>query len=193
MTVVIKVNVDDLDTGFIEEMREKYRGANLEIKVNFEEYSEEAEDWFWKIIGMLDWMREGKDDEVVEPVIAYLSEQPEEKIFLFQDILSEKLYRLDGEAYAKNMGEGSYGSNGHFSSDLFLYARCCVVANGKDFYQEVLSDPAKMPKDLTFEALLYLAEKAYRRKTGKRLDRTPAFIYETFFNPAGWGEKAIQI
>ena len=78
------------------------------------------------------------------------------------------------------------------SSDLFLYARCCAVANGKDFYQEVLSDPAKMPKDLTFEALLYLAEKAYRRKTGKRLDRAPAYIYETFFNPAGWGEKAIQ-
>ncbi len=73
-----------------------------------------------------------------------------------------------------------------FSSDNFLYARACVVANGKDFYEKVLADPSQMPKDLSFEALLSLARKAYKKKTGQTFDYSPTITYETFSNPEGW-------
>ena len=53
--------------------------------------------------------------------------------------------------------------NSYFSVDEFLYSRCVVVANGKDYYYEVLNNPTKMPKDLEFESLLYIACDAYEK------------------------------
>jgi hypothetical protein len=72
--------------------------------------------------------------------------------------------------------------------DGFLYARCLVVANGREFYDAVHSDPTTMPKDADFEAILMLAADAYDRKTGlvwDELDETDV-SYETFSNEAGW-------
>ena len=43
-----------------------------------------------------------------------------------------------------------------------------------------------MPKDLTFEALLYLPSEAYERKTGQPYDYSPAFPVETYSNQEGW-------
>lgn len=74
----------------------------------------------------------------------------------------------------------------YFSDDEFLYARCCIVANGKEAYQSVLFDPSIIPADLTFEGLLYIAVNAYERKTGKRFLSTPAFNFETSSNQQGW-------
>lgn len=50
-----------------------------------------------------------------------------------------------------------------------------------------------MIKDLTFEPLLWLADKAHLKKTGEPSPHIPAFVYETFFNTEGWGQKAIII
>jgi hypothetical protein len=44
-----------------------------------------------------------------------------------------------------------------------------------------------MPKEFTFETLLYLPAKAWERKTGSaRYDYYPAVWAETFSNPEGW-------
>ncbi|MCB9291542.1 MAG: hypothetical protein H6559_00185 [Lewinellaceae bacterium] len=51
-----------------------------------------------------------------------------------------------------------------------------------------LRPPAEMPKDLTFEALLYIPAEAYERKTGKKYDYSPGFPIETYSNEQGWGE-----
>ena len=75
-----------------------------------------------------------------------------------------------------------------FSGDGFLYTRCCVVANGQAFYDEVLADPAQMPKDLEFEALLYVAPDAFEAKTGEEFDFAPALDFETGSNRAGWSD-----
>ncbi len=77
----------------------------------------------------------------------------------------------------------------YFSADLFLYARCAVVANGKDTYLQVLKNPMTFPKDVYFEALLNLPEKAWRKKTGEELEHLPKYMYETGFNPNGWGKQ----
>lgn len=83
------------------------------------------------------------------------------------------------------MGKNSWGEDRPFSSDYFLYARACVVANGKDYFERVLADPTQMPKGFTFEALLYLAADAYKRKTGQDFEYVPTVSYETYSNPPG--------
>jgi len=112
----------------------------------------------------------------IAPVLAYLATQSNERIFLFQDILSQKLYLLDGQKYAKNIGKNAYGTAAYFSGDEFL-----------------LKKPTKILKDKSFKPLLYLAEDAYFLKNKNTLNRLPAYNYETFFNVDGWGEKAIKV
>ena len=79
-----------------------------------------------------------------------------------------------------------YGDD-YFSADDFLYTRCCVLANGQETYEDVLAHPKKMPKDLTFEALLTVIPKAYELKTGKK-DYFPIteFSHESLSNRQAW-------
>ena len=74
------------------------------------------------------------------------------------------------------------------SVDEFLYARCVVVANGRQFFDAVLAEPKQMPKDMEFESLLYVARTALKKKTGRddAEPDEPAVSYETFSNRAGW-------
>ena len=62
-----------------------------------------------------------------------------------------------------------------------------ATARGRETYEQILAEPEKMVKDETFEPLLSLASRAYKRKTGEDFDHLPAFIYETFANAEGWG------
>ena len=143
---------------------------------------------FWRIIGLLNWKRSGDDDAVPKPAVKDLARKSLEDIEAFEEILSQKLYALDTLAHARRMGTDAYvDDKHHFSVDAFLYARCCVVANGREFYESVLSDPADFPEDMDFEALLELASTAYELKSGKAPELLKTSVsYETFSNQAGW-------
>lgn len=145
--------------------------------------TEREEAWFWGLIELLDWEREGDDDKVVEPIISHLAQETDEKIFLYQDIQAKKLYDLDTPDHYERIGHGADGS---------LYARAGIVANGRTFYQACLFHPENIPEDMPwFERLLYLAETAYERKHGKEMERIPTYIFETRWNQEAWGEDAI--
>ncbi len=147
---------------------------------------------FWRVIALLDWSKEEENNEaVLEPAIAFLSSQEEAAIYRFHDILAEKLFALDKRIYADQLGEDAPGE-GYFSPDFFLYARACMVANGKTYYESILNDPLSMPEGYAFEPLLSLAEKAYERKTGKPFDYYPAISYETFSNAEGWEDSLLD-
>ena len=162
------------------------RAINAEVIKDLQEKYPDAETRFWEVITLLDWSKEGDDNAVLEPALTQLAAAPVRHLFEFADILSEKLYTLDARAYAKNIGEDAWSPDRYFSVDNFLYARAGVVANGKKVYEKVLQNPELMPKDITFEALLYLPSDAYERKTGKKLDYVPAFSIETYSNKIGW-------
>jgi predicted DNA-binding WGR domain protein len=155
------------------------------------EYKPMNEDIFWEIISSFNWKKTGDDDAVLRPALKRLSSMTVEDIQRFAEILAEKLYKLDGIEYASNIGEESYqGDDKFFSVDYFLYLRCCVVANGKDYYYSVLENPTNMPKEMDFEPLLYLADEAYNKKMkteGETLDTELSF--ETFSNKEGWKRK----
>ncbi|HMQ10775.1 MAG TPA: DUF4240 domain-containing protein [Oligoflexia bacterium] len=144
------------------------------------------EAFFWKLMESLDWDKTGDDSAVIKPVVDQLAKLSEDDIFKFSEILSQKLYALDTLKHAQNIGEDAYVKGKHFSSDWFLYVRCCVVANGKDFYQDCLSTPEEMPKDIEFEALLSIDDLAYKKKTGQEYTYITEYSYETFSNKQGW-------
>lgn len=148
---------------------------------------------FWKIISLLNWEKSGDDEAVLQPAVAYLSQLEIADIEKFQDMLSEKLYHLDGQKYAEQTGDNAYTEEGFFSVDTFLYARCCVVANGEAYYKHVLKNPMDMPKNLTFESLLYLASEAFFLKTNQQWSYVPAYNIETFFNLQAWNSATARL
>ncbi len=144
---------------------------------------------FWEIIDLLDWDKEGDDSAIIEPAVSALAKLSQSDIYLFKEILNEKLYKLDTKGFAKEIGKDAYkGSADYFSKDWFLQARCCVIANGREFFDEVVSNATNMPKDLGFPALLNIAARAYKRKTGKNLVYVTKYSCETFSNENGWSE-----
>lgn len=146
-------------------------------------------DKYWSVIDKLDWSQEGNDEAVLAPAVEALAKEEEPFVLAFYDWLSERLYQLDRADFAAH----SVDDDEHFSADLFLYARCAVVANGRSYYELVMAQPDQFPKALYFERLLELPARAYERKTGRSLPRAPKRIYETGFNLEGWGEQGIRL
>ena len=87
---------------------------------------------------------------------------------------------------AENIGQFAYQEGDYFSVDHFLHVRACVIANGKEAFEEVLAQPKEMFKDLTFESILTVASIAYERKTGKQFIYVPSKNMETYSNKNGW-------
>ncbi len=191
---VQRVKLAELTRPILEKWQETYAGQDVDVEITAPSESAMAaspmnEDKFWEIMAQLDWAKTGNDDAVIEPAIQHLVRRRETDILTFFDLLSEKLYLLDGRIYA----QFSSGEADRVSSDLFLYARCCAVANGRERYEAVLKNPSSFPKDLFFEAILVIPERAWFRKTGKKLEHFPKYMYETGFNPNGWGADTITL
>jgi Protein of unknown function (DUF4240) len=183
-TAAIKVPITDLNPEFVRDLQEKYPDAQVTVTTTLaNNFPKMDDDTFWDIIALLDWGRKRAQD-IIAPAILELSTHPEAHIFSFEDLLAQKLHALDTERHAAILG---WKQGSHFSTDGFLYARCAVVANGRDFYTKVLNKPDLISKENSFEPLLYLAEQAYRLKTGKDdYDYLPCISYETFSNEIGW-------
>lgn len=190
MPTNLKIPLRSLNEATIKDLQEKYPDAEVNLELHPDRHKGPlSEQHFWKIIGMLDWTQE-EDEAIVAPAVAYLAEGPLRHIYEFADVLSEKLFALDQKAFALHIGEDAWMPDRYFSVDTFLYARCCVIANGQELYEQVLQDPAKMPKDLTFEELLYVPSAAYEQKTGKPYDYSPSYPVETYSNEKGWKKQA---
>jgi hypothetical protein len=176
-----------LNNTLIRDLKEKYPEAEIKIELHPKlTHTALSEARFWAIIDKFNWEYEEDNDGVLEPAIDYLSTQPVRHIFEFADLLSEKLYALDARKYAQNIGEDAWLPNRYFSVDNFLYARCCVVANGKNAFEKVLKNPLLMPQDRTFEDILYIASTAYKRKMNKKYNYAPTYPIETYSNKEGW-------
>ena len=173
----------------LKDLQTRYPDATLHLAVEGPIPTGEMDEaQFWAIIDLLDW-QQTTGGAVLQPAVEALSQFPYVAICRFYDLLNEKLYALDGRRFAEQLGSNAWPptEGRHFSVDDFLYARCGVVANGRTFYEAVLSDPTLMPREFTFESLLYLPHRAWHRQTGAEdLDYFPPLSAETFSNGAGW-------
>lgn len=184
MSATLHVNVESLDDVFVRDLKKQFGSAQLEIRV-----SRMPEDWlteagFWTAIEALDWSKKDDRAAIVQPIVQTLATMPVGNIHQFQDILAEKLWQLDTRSHAQVFMDQH--PKGRLSVDDFLYVRCAVVAEGKDFFEHILREPSSIPQDLTFEPLLHLASDAYEQKTGHRFVHTSKFGYETYSNEQGW-------
>ena len=139
-----------------------------------------SEDDFWRLVDLLDWT--GPETASTDRLINALSERSEREIRHFREWLGLKLRALDTYQFAE-MYQKKFGG---WSVDCFLYARCWIVAKGRENYEATMIDKSKFPDDLAFEELLYLHHKAYEKKTGEELDHFPLTNYESTSNAAGW-------
>ena len=142
-------------------------------------------DDFWTLIEQVDRgsLQSGEvhDEAAIEPLIDALSAVDKPELQSFQEHLAQTLYGLDGRRYMDASGVSSSG-------DSFLYARCFVVAMGRDVYERTLSDPDLMPKtvDHWCEPLLYAATGAWEKRTGEQLDFDTVVSFETGSNTSLW-------
>ncbi|WP_427127491.1 DUF4240 domain-containing protein (plasmid) [Priestia megaterium] len=144
---------------------------------------------FWGIISLFD-LGKKNEEEMVEFAIKELSTFTAWQIRHFEEALSYKLFLLDTIEHAKEIGEYCFSEqNQAFSPDLFLYARCAVVARGQKVFEDILSNPKKMLKNTEFEILLSLSSEAYYLKKRKELEYISGCSYETFSNREGWLEE----
>ncbi|WP_444898467.1 DUF4240 domain-containing protein [Microbulbifer sp. VAAC004] len=145
------------------------------------------ENEFWSITGMLNWEESEDDEAVVRSVVDYLSKKSDNETFKFEELLAQNLHVLDTKAHAKEIGEDAYvNKKEYFSVDDFLYSRCVVVAIGKELFQLILKNPKEFPKDMEFEAILYVTQKAYELKNDKEWEYVSPTDYETYKNVSGW-------
>ena len=186
MTRVLKVNINDINSQFFIDLGEKLASSTeIEIRIPDTQAQKElfTDEQFWQIIQAFDWSKK-EAQEIMAPAVDQLADMPVMNIYLFADKLSEKLFQLDtrahGDAYLANEGDD------YLSVDDFLYIRCAVVAEGKEYFEQVLANPAEFPDEISFEQLLSLAKKAYEKKTGRKFEYYPATSYETYSNKAAW-------
>ena len=173
-------------------IREKQRKGYREVLENEPvpeklkpEYRPMDEELFWEILDSLNWKRTGDDEAVLRPAEKRLAALPVEDIFAFEEILAEKLYQLDGEKYAVACYPGKDPDS--ISGDGFLYDRCSVLTNGREFYEQVVQHPETWPVGFEFESLLFLVHHAYARKTGSEdYPHITRLCFETGSNAAGW-------
>jgi len=177
--------------GLEEELKEIQKQDKVHLlgieSVNHPKYMLSIEE-FWNCIKLLDWSKTGDDSKVVEPLVRKLTGKNKKDIFGFEERLSYLLFELDTNAHARYIGEHAFKNAENFSADIFLYARCAVVANGKAFYDSVVNRPNKMPKDVEFEKLLTVASDAYMRKYQEEMDYDSYYKYETYSNTQGWNK-----
>lgn len=143
---------------------------------------------FWSIISLLKCNEESDEEKIVAPAVNALAKMGVKNIKEFEEALSYKLYLLDTKEHAKSIGEYSFSEDtkDYFSPDLFLYIRCSVIAEGKQYFDECLKNPQSMSKGKCFEPILSLASEAYKKRTGREFEYFPGCDYETFSNVAGW-------
>lgn len=186
MTTVLNVSLSDLSSQFISDLKQKFdKATEVEIRLRDKSPADDlfSEDDFWRIVDKIDWSKKGGENKIA-PAVKALAKMPVAGICLFADKLSEKLFQLDTRAHANTYAANE--PNNFVSADDFLYARCAVIAEGKDYYEKVLNDPTQMPEDIVFEPLLYLADDAFEAKMNVPFNYVPTCNYETQSNKSGW-------
>lgn len=189
---VLRYPLRNISPQTLMDLQEHYPNASVQIKLS-PKSSEVGltETAFWSLIAQLDWSQTGNDDAVIAPVVEALSKAPFRHILDFADILSHKLYLLDGEVYMEQ--EEGVAIDADFIADRFLYVRACVVANGLTFFNHIRRHPTEMPHQLIFAALLRIPNEAYKKQTGKPLEHVWTYPIETFSNSLGWSSLKFTI
>ena len=144
-------------------------------------------DFFWNIMKLCDWSTEGDgdDDKILKPVVDFLANVEDEKIFEFDSLMTELLYDLD----TKKLAEKCKKEDPYMCDDSFLYSRCVALINGENYYKKVKTGQITKLWTMEFESIIYVPSKAWSLKHKTDENEYPYFnklSYETGSNTAKW-------
>lgn len=140
-------------------------------------YAEPLDDpVFWRLIESLpNRLRDGD----VTPLVESLVRLSGKRILGFAESLARKLGALDQPELLQASQSDSVIP---MSADVFLYARCAVVASGREAFDRVLGEgkivESEWPVEYGEHMLMAVAE-AYTEKTGEDYEYEPSVSYET--------------
>lgn len=145
---------------------------------------------FWALIATLN----GEATEAgCQRLAEELSRRSVPDIIGFAERHAEALYRLDQEKFGTLPVADMTDQNGEpfpQSADVFLYARCAVVAAGRAVWEGVFFGVDKFAPytstEFDGEWLLYVPDQAYELATGKEWGRPTRYCFESYSNRAGW-------
>lgn len=151
---------------------------------------------FW---GWIERLGGRPDPDALDELTAVLAERGEADVVAFAEALARALHDLDTPAHfgqrVHDVSEPDDAPAMAMSADVFLYARCAVVAAGRETWTRTVADPAAMAgrwEVADGELLLGVAPEAYERATGLLWDHETAVSYETGADAAAWGEEPAE-
>jgi len=110
------------------------------------------------------------------------------------DIIAFKAYfdQLMAVSYTRELWAAAYIINGGCSDDCFDYFRGWLIAQGETVFYNALHDPETLaevvePEEAELEDMLYVASKAYERKTGQELPQGEHIVWQ--LNGKLWDEE----
>lgn len=129
----------------------------------------------------------------IDRLVSALASAGEASIFRFAEDLAEALYALDTAQHAHqavNDYEDDDSDTGSMSDDVFLYARCAVVAAGQATWERIRADPSLLAGRwplYSAEHLITVAPRAREEAVaGGGWDYDTRVSYETGSNDDGW-------
>lgn len=111
-------------------MKAKYPDAMPRIEAESSLHADGMdEDQFWAILALFDWNKPDREG-IMAPAVEALAGFSKADIEAFHNLMNEKLYALDGQRFAEQLGSNRYVEGEFFSVDDsvddFLYSRCQV-------------------------------------------------------------------
>ncbi|MGN0666097.1 MAG: DUF4240 domain-containing protein [Huintestinicola sp.] len=131
---------------------------------------------FWDAIDCIDLEYAGDGEALMSTLVRHLEDCSDEHIFAFDEKLAELLFTIDGKQWAEDL----FGTS-EFSETEYLSARCNVIANGKRYYNDIVSHREKMKHEHDTAALASAGAMAWAKKHHKKVADYPL---TTKFSPA---------
>lgn len=124
---------------------------------------------FWELIDKTGEASGGDPFQQAELLIDALTQLSEDDILVYDSIL----WDLMDQAYVAELWEAANIIGCGCSDDGFMDFRAWLIGRGKDIFEKALADPENLAEvveagqETQVEALLYVAPKAYEKKTSK--------------------------
>lgn len=170
-----------------DQYKQKNENKTILWKKNTDENNFSAEmnknNFFKLIMDVPDWKAKN-DEDILKPLINYLSNRPDEEIYAFHDIMNELLYNLDTRENFE-IAKKYY----NHSDDSFLYSRCVALINGKEYYDKVSKHKVDDLWIKEFETILSVPMLAWQIKYKQDISNyphVPLYCCETGSNKNGW-------
>ena len=134
---------------------------------------------FWKLIEQTHQNSQGAPRKQAELLVDELAKLPEADILSYQSILDDMM----DQAYIAELWDMAFiirASGWGCSDDGFMDFRAWLIGQGKDVFEEALSDPESLVdlvgfgQETQWEVLLYVAMYAYELSTHKDIKTMPS-------------------